>query len=573
MEPPVLPTHRRYHDFDALRSGAMLLGIVLHGMMSLVPLPVAIWPAQDLAQAPVYLFLLHAIHGFRLQLFFVLSGFFAVMMWKKYGLKNLLKHRCKRILLPLVVFTSVLMPILFAISIYGINAGAQPDSGRSIWAAAKAGDAKAIEQHIKNGADPSKPDTTGMTPLGWAAALGGVSAAETLVKHGADIHQKDSDGATALHTAAFFGNMDMVQFLVTAGVDVNAATVLGDTPLDASQTEELSSIMLAELIGISVDETQLLDDREIVFEYLKENGAEFGAVDLEEPLAWFYPFIPGMKHLVNQLPMSGQSIFEIVVIFWLLSVFPIFQHLWFLYYLFMLVLGFVFFIWVARKRGWRPLPKRMVTLPLCLVWLVPLTAIPQFFMISDFGPDTAGSPVPWPPLLLYYAVFFGFGGACFGRNIFENAGTRRWPLTLLLAVPVLLLGLHAYEMRGSFFEPTQSATLSAFLGWNLLCSVFSALYAWLMIFGLIGLFRKICSGENPRVRYLSDASYWLYIAHLPVTMLLQVWIADVAWPGWLKLLGICVVTLALLLAVYEVAVRYTWVGAMLNGRKTREKSQ
>ena len=90
MEPPVLPTHRRYHDFDALRSGAMLLGIVLHGMMSLVPLPLAVWPAQDVSQSPFYLFLLHAIHGFRMQLFFVLSGFFTVMMWKKYGLKNCL---------------------------------------------------------------------------------------------------------------------------------------------------------------------------------------------------------------------------------------------------------------------------------------------------------------------------------------------------------------------------------------------------------------------------------------------------------------------------------------------------
>ena len=53
-------------------------------------------------------------------------------------------------------------------------------------------------------------------------------------------------------------------------------------------------------------------------------------------------------------------------------------------------------------------------------------------------------------------------------------------------------------------------------------------------------------------------------------MLLQIWIADAAWPGGVKLLGICIVTLALLLAVYEFAVRYTWIGAMLNGRKSRE---
>ena len=90
-----------------------------------------------------------------------------------------------------------------------------------------------------------------------------------------------------------------------------------------------------------------------------------------------------------------------------------------------------------------------------------------------------------------------------------------------------------------------------------------------MIFGLIGAFRKFCSAENRSIRYLSDASYWLYIAHLPVAMLLQIWIANAPWPGALKLICICTITTLFLLAIYEVAVRYTWIGAMLNGRKYR----
>ena len=124
---------QRYHDFDALRSLAMLLGIVLHGMMSLVPLPVEIWPTQDIARDEFYWFLLHAIHGFRLQLFFVLSGFFTMMMWKKYGLKKLLGHRAKRILLPLLVFSVPLLPIFIAIDHYGRQVTANCDSSLSIW--------------------------------------------------------------------------------------------------------------------------------------------------------------------------------------------------------------------------------------------------------------------------------------------------------------------------------------------------------------------------------------------------------------------------------------------------------
>ena len=123
---------QRYHDFDALRSAAMLLGIVLHGMMSFVPLPLAVWHTQDVARDESYLFLLHAIHGFRLQLFFVLSGFFTMMMWKKYGLKKLLSHRVKRILLPLIIFTIPLLPIFIATDYYGRQITANYDSSLSL---------------------------------------------------------------------------------------------------------------------------------------------------------------------------------------------------------------------------------------------------------------------------------------------------------------------------------------------------------------------------------------------------------------------------------------------------------
>ena len=90
-----------------------------------------------------------------------------------------------------------------------------------------------------------------------------------------------------------------------------------------------------------------------------------------------------------------------------------------------------------------------------------------------------------------------------------------------------------------------------------------------MIFGLIGLFRRFFSGGNRRIRYVSDSSYWLYVMHLPPIMLLQIWMADWPWPSALKFLVICAVSTAVLLVIYEYAVRYTWVGTMLNGKKTR----
>ena len=48
--PPVLEK-KRYHDLDALRAGAMLLGILLHGVISFMGEPY--WPIQD-SQSPFW---------------------------------------------------------------------------------------------------------------------------------------------------------------------------------------------------------------------------------------------------------------------------------------------------------------------------------------------------------------------------------------------------------------------------------------------------------------------------------------------------------------------------------------
>ena len=51
-------------------------------------------------------------------------------------------------------------------------------------------------------------------------------------------------------------------------------------------------------------------------------------------------------------------------------------------------------------------------------------------------------------------------------------------------------------------------------------------YAWLMCFGMMGLFRWIAAKERFRVRYLSDVSYWLYLCHLPPVLVGQMLTVD-----------------------------------------------
>ena len=362
----------------------------------------------------------------------------------------------------------------------------------------------------------------------------------------------------------------MAKLLIENGADVNAASNDGSTPLSATEANELTTLFLAGLLQIPADEKKMAAGRAEIAELLKTKGGVLPRhAAAEDPMAWLYPLVPGFKPIVDQLPGWAQTAAIVLAINWLLAMIPIFAHLWFLYCLVWLVAGFAVVAWIARKLNWKPVPAWFVASPLRLLWLVPLTFVPQFFMVTTFGPDTAASVIPWPPMLAYYAVFFGFGALCYGREALEKNIGHRWPVCLLLAVPALLLGLHWYELRGSIFIASESNELTHLLHNNLLCTLFTVLYAWLMIFGLIGLFRRFFSGGDRRIRYVADSSYWLYVIHLPPIMLLQIWMADWPWPSAVKFLGICAVTTAVLLVIYEYAVRYTWVGEILNGRKTR----
>jgi hypothetical protein len=453
--------------------------------------------------------------------------------------------------------------------IYGNALSAKRGGGETIWSAARSGDVDAINRHLVRGSDASQPDAAGLTPLSWAALLGQAKAAEALIDSGADVHATDNDGTTALHCAAFMGETAMVRLLVKSGANINAISDDGGTPLSATETDDITTQFIAGLLQIPVDEKKVTAGRIEIGEFLKAMGASPNHASVEDPMAWLYPLVPGFKPILDQLPDWAQVAVIALAINWLLAIIPIFQHLWFLYYLVLLITGFALVTWVARKLNWTPLPAWIVDSPLRLLWLVPLTFVPQFFMVTDFGPDTAASPIPWPPMLAYYAVFFGFGALCHGQKAFENSIGRRWPVYILLALPALLLALHWYELRGGIFATSESKELSQLLYNNLLCTLFTVLYAWLMIFGFIGLFRQFFSKGNRYIRYISDSSYWLYVMHLPPIMLLQIWMSGWPWPSAIKFLAICMVSTGVLLLIYEYAVRYTLIGTMLNGKKTR----
>jgi peptidoglycan/LPS O-acetylase OafA/YrhL len=171
-----------------------------------------------------------------------------------------------------------------------------------------------------------------------------------------------------------------------------------------------------------------------------------------------------------------------------------------------------------------------------------------------FGPDTSIGLLPLPAVMAYYAIFFGFGAVYFSSDDREAAVGRHfgWPLACALIV-CLPAGL-------SMQQPEPG-------GERLLFSIIQVTYAWLMSFGLMGLFHNFFSKNRSWVRYLSDSSYWLYLVHIPLVLYLQLVVRDWEVNGAVKFFVVCSVSTVMLLLSYQLLVRRTWLGVLLNGRR------
>ncbi|MDG2221521.1 MAG: acyltransferase family protein [Rubripirellula sp.] len=538
-----LTTHRRYHDLDALRAIAMLLGILLHGMLSFIPQPVGMQPIQDVHQHElIYGVLVDLIHGFRMPLFFLVSGFFTTMMWQKRGPLGLIQHRLLRVGVPLFLGLFTIVPVIWIVLILGAT---------NLWSAVEQGDTAYVKNYVDANGDLDRPRlgdvfSARVMPLHLAVAKSDVQMVALLVDSGADIDvaawQALGDqlaGSTPLHWAAGAGEEEIVILLLDRGADVNSVDIKNRTPLDLAKQYVHPDVVqrLSAVGGVSGDDASV--DRSETAAVMKQREQ-----------------VGGRDYLGEWIDQStGLTQFAALLVF-----FPVFMHLWFLYYLLWLVAGFVVIAGLGRLLNFKGPPTWILQRPVVWCWIIPLTFVAQLMMVQTFGPDTAIGIVPWPPVLLYYAIFFGFGAMCYGRPELESQWGAHWVRCLVMALMILPIGVMAIEWRNMTFWP-----------YHAIAALVAACYVWLMSFGLIGLFQHFFASQNDRLRYLSDSAYWLYLLHLPLVQLLQSWMADWPVPSGLKLLAICSITTVSLLLCYEAFVRYTLIGTLLNGKKVRSK--
>ncbi|MCI3131075.1 acyltransferase family protein [Phenylobacterium aquaticum] len=178
-----------------------------------------------------------------------------------------------------------------------------------------------------------------------------------------------------------------------------------------------------------------------------------------------------------------------------------------------------------------------------------------------FGVTTPDSSlIPNLHAAVQYFTAFGFGWLLHRQPALIGAWSRRWPLNLALAagLTAACLGLTGVAPFIGLAQPGVKTTAYA-------AAYAVAMWAWTA--AAIGMALKFMGAESPVRRYIADSSYWLYLIHLPLVMALQATVVRLDLPAEVKIVIVLGAAFPLMFASYQLMVRHSVLGAILNGRR------
>jgi peptidoglycan/LPS O-acetylase OafA/YrhL len=241
------------------------------------------------------------------------------------------------------------------------------------------------------------------------------------------------------------------------------------------------------------------------------------------------------------------------------------SFLWFLWYL-LIVDAAAIALYLAvpgALRAGGTFFRRLITRPLGGVALLAVVTTAALWPEGNWMATPSAGYVPDPAAMAYFSLFFAFGAVLhthWDLVLAAGANAWRWLACALVATPpaALLFSLHN--------SPTGSNP--AVHGAALLIY---AVATWSSLIALVGLANRYLNRSRPALRYLADSSYWIYLSHLP-PMILVLALLDATMLGTVPLfLLITAGSIAASLITYPLFVRYTVIGRLLNGRRTRSR--
>ncbi len=231
-------------------------------------------------------------------------------------------------------------------------------------------------------------------------------------------------------------------------------------------------------------------------------------------------------------------------------------HLWFLYYL----LWFYLLTWIGHillPKSWL---SKVQQLPSSALFILPLLMTPALLLGQvPFAAPESFLPQFWA--ILFFGGFFATGMLLYHNSHWLQSFVphTKW---LIFAAVVLFVPFYWLSPEQASFMPVQQSLITTLV----LAACLAGLSLSISLIGL-NLAQRFLSKRNRLMGFVSDASYWIYIVHFPIVLMIQYVLLDQSGGVLQKYLITCSLTLLICFLSYLILVRWTPIGWMLNGRR------
>ncbi len=276
----------------------------------------------------------------------------------------------------------------------------------------------------------------------------------------------------------------------------------------------------------------------------------------------FVPVAGGMEYTLKVFASNPNALSETVAEFSNLGSFipDRTMHLWFLYYLIMFsvasfLLGILFKSWPKTSESINRLYYNIFKHPFLRLFVFTGLTMLILVIMDRYWVNTSTSFVPDSGTFVFYFYFYMVGWLLYkSKSLLNTFKTYDWQFTV---VGTLLFTWY-------FFTDTSEFSIYIIMAIRCFC-------CWLLIFGVSGLFIRFGSHHSAKMRYISDSSYWVYLLHLPLTIIIPALIADWDIAASLKFLFVTTTTSIICFTTYHYFVRNSFIGEFLNGRRYSRK--
>lgn len=241
-------------------------------------------------------------------------------------------------------------------------------------------------------------------------------------------------------------------------------------------------------------------------------------------------------------------------------------HLWFLYYLMLFTLAAAGLSSLFKKQtsftsAFRKKFEFIIQYPILRILVFALFSFLIFLLIEDAIFIHSTSIVPDYITFLYFFIFYLVGWALYKSKHLLDSLKKMDRFSTVLGV--LLFGCSLF-LQIQIFESEDNK-----LGGILM--LVSSLMLWCFVFGITGLFIRYAGKFSARMRYVSDASYWVYLVHYTLTLIIPALLFQWEESAGLKFIIVILSTTIFSFVTYHFLVRGTFIGKFLNGRKYSRK--